>query len=304
MRKTVLVILMLFVSANAAAQTVNTNKEEYTVGEPILVHYSGMPDYDGYNWIAVSRADADTKGRTYIDWFRLYESEGDHTFKSLPPGDYEIRVYYNWSEAGYSVKIQKPFKVVLPQDVSLTPKDIYDTDEPIVIEYSNMPGNDRDWICIAEASTPTNSDTYIGGYWTNMTGLPTSGTHEFGGLSPGHYEVRAYWDFPKGGYNAIIARHEFRVEEPNWQLDGVFIETDAGLRRVEGQVPIGRTLHVQIRFDREPYFPKYELHYTIRGEPMVIELDKINQSIFRGSISTVRSSVSSESGENTPSDSP
>ena len=221
-----LVSLVFFIPFKATGQQITASKREYIADEPIVVHYSGMPDYKG-NWIAVSKAVAATDRKTYIQYFYLYDSrDGNLTFNGLPPGNYEIRVYYDWPKAGYSVKMRKPFKVVLPQNISLRTKDAYKPGESIVIEYENMPGNDSDWICIAEASTPTNGRTYIDEYWTYMKGKPNNGTHEFKGLPPGQYEVRAYWDYGRGGYEALLTRHKFVVVAVESEIIRRVIRTD------------------------------------------------------------------------------
>lgn len=251
MKISVLALLFLLVSVNLSAQSVSTNKQVYLVDEPILVNYSGMPDFDG-NWIAVSRADAATNSKTYIQFFYLYDSRsGNLTFDALIPGDYEVRVYYDWPRAGYSVRIRKPFKVILPQNVSLITKDTYEANEPIVIEYENMPGNDEDWICVSEATSPTNDITYI--EYTYMKGLPINGTHEFKGLTPGNYEIRAYWDYARGGYETLLTRQGFSV------IDSSVVEKVQFVKKVEGtfnpvgdEVIYGDSLYIEVIFTSEP----------------------------------------------------
>jgi hypothetical protein len=77
--------------------------------------------------------------------------------------------------------------------------------EPIVVEFSGLPASSYDWITIVPSGTP--DDQY--GQWIQLQGQ-REGRHEFGGLPAGSYEVRAYFDWPAGGYT-VQARHPFTV---------------------------------------------------------------------------------------------
>jgi hypothetical protein len=76
-----------------------------------------------------------------------------------------------------------------------TEKAVYAPDEPIVVDYADLPGNGQDWITIVEASAPDN--TYGRWFYTNGS---TTGRLEFGSHPVGTYEVRLYYDWPRGGY--------------------------------------------------------------------------------------------------------
>jgi hypothetical protein len=77
----------------------------------------------------------------------------------------------------------------------------------VTIEFSGVPGNVHDWVCIAPAGAP---DTDNGREWNYLKGA-TSGRHTFARLlPPGRYEVRVYADWPRGGH-AVIARAPFEV---------------------------------------------------------------------------------------------
>ncbi len=67
--------------------------------------------------------------------------------------------------------------------------------EPVVVAFSGMPGNAYDWITFVKADQA--DDTY--GEWFYTSG-EKSGTHEFAAQGAGEYEVRAYFDWPAGGY--------------------------------------------------------------------------------------------------------
>jgi hypothetical protein len=74
-------------------------------------------------------------------------------------------------------------------------KSFFTTDEQVSISYSDLPGNDGDWITLTKVSDPDN--TY--GDWFYTSGKK-SGTYSFNPVGPGIYEVRLYFNWPNGGY--------------------------------------------------------------------------------------------------------
>src|SRR5262245_29472216 len=72
----------------------------------------------------------------------------------------------------------------------------YAPSEPIQIEYAGFPGNAKDWITLVPQDAPP--DTY--GEWFYTDGKK-AGSYQFKGLAPGSYQLRAYLDWPTGGYN-------------------------------------------------------------------------------------------------------
>lgn len=88
-----------------------------------------------------------------------------------------------------------------------TSKQSYNVSEQVVAEYYNFPGNKQDWITLVAANAPEN--TY--GQWFYTNGQ-TSGKYTFSGLAAGDYEIRAYFNWPSGGYN-VMARHPFSVQD-------------------------------------------------------------------------------------------
>ncbi|WP_421902099.1 hypothetical protein [Maridesulfovibrio sp.] len=86
-----------------------------------------------------------------------------------------------------------------------TTKVTFTEEEPVVVEYSGLPGNNQDWITIVPKGTA--ADKW--GEWFYTKGKQ-SGRRNFGALSPGDYEVRAYVNWPKGGF-VIQARSSFSV---------------------------------------------------------------------------------------------
>lgn len=86
---------------------IKLNKKIYTRTEHITITYDGLPGNQN-DWITLVReTEPDT---VYGDWFYTYgQKSGSYTFKIAEPGDYEIRVYYDWPNGGYVV--QKRIKI-------------------------------------------------------------------------------------------------------------------------------------------------------------------------------------------------
>ncbi len=118
-----------------------------------------------------------------------------------------------------------------------TDKSIYGSGERITVTYQNLPGNSQDWITVIAASASDN--TY--GDWTYTHGK-TSGQHVFGGLQPGQYEVRLYFDWPKGGYTvqdrlriSVGSAGVQETRQPSASRSSPFSEQDPG---VSGQAVV------------------------------------------------------------------
>ena len=85
------------------------SKTIFTRFEQVTISYSGLPGNQN-DWITLTRAsEPDT---TYGDWFYTYgQKSGSYTFKITEPGDYEVRVYYDWPNGGYVVRGRLKIKV-------------------------------------------------------------------------------------------------------------------------------------------------------------------------------------------------
>jgi hypothetical protein len=110
-----------------------------------------------------------------------------------------------------------PFSVVLllhclPANAWVRPgvstdKEVYYPGEPVRVYFSGAPGYYRDWICIARSGAP---DTEAGQYQYMPRGVHR-GRLTFTAPAPGHYQVRAYYNYRTNGY-LVSARNEFTVE--------------------------------------------------------------------------------------------
>ncbi len=73
--------------------TVGLDKTSYAASDLVKVTYSGMPDFSG-NWITL--VPKSFPANSWCSWQWVSGAEGTQYYGSLPPGDYEARVYYNW----------------------------------------------------------------------------------------------------------------------------------------------------------------------------------------------------------------
>lgn len=88
---------------------VKPSKTIYSRFEQITVSYSGLPG-NQQDWITLIRSSE--PDNTYGEWFYTSgQRSGSHTFNVTEPGDYEVRVYYNWPDGGYIV--QKRIKITV-----------------------------------------------------------------------------------------------------------------------------------------------------------------------------------------------
>jgi hypothetical protein len=88
-----------------------------------------------------------------------------------------------------------------------TDRPVYYPGETVRVHYSGAPGYNRDWICVVHAGAP---DTSPGNYQYLPWGVHR-GTLFFTAPRPGHYEVRAYYNYRANGY-LVSARNSFVVE--------------------------------------------------------------------------------------------
>ncbi len=206
--------------------------DHYAAGEEIRVHFLGLPG-NRADWISIS--EAGSSDTSYLRWtYTQGAKEGLQAFRGVDPGEYEVRVYFNWPSGRYTVHSRFPFIVTetgypadpapeLPdtaadeeRDPVLQPSahilawteyDTYSQGQDIAVHFAGLPGNRSDWISLSALDSADRS--YIRWTYTNHA---RTGSHTFSGLEPGYYEVRVYFDWPRGGYT-VQSRFPFSVTE-------------------------------------------------------------------------------------------
>jgi len=94
---------------SSTSVVININKTVFSSSEPVSIKYSGLPG-NQYDWITL--VSAENGDSSYGEWFYTKgEKEGTYTFNAQYPGNYEVRVYYNWPKGGYVV--QKRLKITV-----------------------------------------------------------------------------------------------------------------------------------------------------------------------------------------------
>jgi hypothetical protein len=204
---TVSLLVTCLAAQGSLAGTLRTREPVYAPDQSIVVEFSGFPGNKG-DWITVVQASA--RPDSYAEWdYTGGKSSGSLTFKGLSAGSYEVRGYYNWPAGGYTVQARHAFTVGESSEehsaVLRTNKQEYNPNEEVVVDFSGFPGTKGDWITIVPAYYP------VGKYaeW-HYTDGKASGQMTFRGLQEGEYEVRAYFDWPKGLY-VVKGRRAFKV---------------------------------------------------------------------------------------------
>ena len=209
----ILAMAFLVVPGLASALEISLDKDVYMQHEANVVTYEAMPG-NSQDWMTIVPAGADDN--TYDEWAYIQgQTHGQLTFTGLNPGQYELRVYFNWPDGGYEVQYRHPVNVVADQAkmaaaaeglvVNLN-KDVYAVGESISVQYQGMPGNNQDWFTIIGSGQ---SDESYGEYF--YTSGQSQGSYTFKGVEAGQYELRVYFNWPDGGYE-VQHRVPFTVQ--------------------------------------------------------------------------------------------
>ncbi len=96
-------------SYNNAVTILKPGKTHYKRLEQVIVNYSGLPGNQN-DWITL--VSESTPDSTYGEWFYTQgQKSGTYVFKGLEPGNYEVRVYFDWPNGGYLVRQRLKIKV-------------------------------------------------------------------------------------------------------------------------------------------------------------------------------------------------
>jgi hypothetical protein len=182
----------------------------YQPGQPVTVTWRNTPG-GAKDWITFVKAGS--SDRRWGKWTYLKgHTSGRFTVRNLPPGAYEVRLYFNWPQGGFKVIERLSFRVAGggagagPQRQYLSlPATVFPAGRPVTVTWRNTPGGAQDWITFVKAGSSDRS----WGKWTYLKGH-TSGRFTVRNLPPGAYEVRLYFNWPRGRYK-VIERLPFSV---------------------------------------------------------------------------------------------
>lgn len=97
----------------AGSPTVKTEREVYSLGEAVVVAFSGFPG-NASDWITIVAASTADDQYDHDRWFYTEgQRQGALTFDGLQtPGAYEARGYFNWDgDSSYTVRSRHRFTV-------------------------------------------------------------------------------------------------------------------------------------------------------------------------------------------------
>jgi hypothetical protein len=182
-----------------------------------------------------------------------------------------------------------------------TDKDIYNYGEMIKINFSNSPGNERDWICIVPAGSP---DTEAGDYKYMPKGL-SQGLLIFDPPSPGKYEARAYYNYSRNGY-VVSGRYVFSVAKSPDMEAAMAQRMERKIdpnNPEEADLPQGKGI---VYIFREPLsiFPGIQVPIKADGKPIVVMLNSSFYlfSVPAGDVTFTTGNLIMPNGEETKSD--
>lgn len=91
--------------------TVRTVKASYAANESIVVEFANLPGNPS-DWVSLAKQGAPTDQYEAGRWaYTNGERSGSRTFTSLPAGQYEARVYFNWPTGGTTIQARYAFTV-------------------------------------------------------------------------------------------------------------------------------------------------------------------------------------------------
>lgn len=188
-------------TSQLVSKFLEVKNEEIRGGQEIIVYYSGLPG-NSQDWITI--VERDKPDNTFGQWFYTQGNKsGSHTFNGIPEGIYEIRVYFDWPDGKYEVKDRLVVNVGGNYNIGESGffkynLSGYNADQPIEIEFINLPGNKQDWITLVQKDKPENTF----GQWF-YTDAKKNGTHVFNGMPAGTYELRVYFNWPDGKFEVM-----------------------------------------------------------------------------------------------------
>ena len=208
-KKLIFIFFILFTLLNGA--TVQTLKDTYTPQESIEVTLEGMLGHQ-QDWVAIYSLGSTNNWENVLLWrWTGAISNGTVRLGTLPVGEYEVRIFFKNS---FNLEGSHAFSVegdVLDANIS-TSKSSYLASEDIVVNFTNMLGNTKDWIAVYPKGSSNSWENVLRWSWTK--GLQ-EGTLSLKKLPIGEYEVRSFF---KNSFNSE-ATSTFTVTEEEQAIE-------------------------------------------------------------------------------------
>lgn len=184
---------------------IRANKEVYALNEAISVNYENMSGNDE-DWIGIYPQNSNNDWGNIVQWaWTNGDIVGNHNFEPLPVGDYEVRAFFNNSfntEARYAFSVEGQNAVATVS----TNKKVYEPNEQVIASFTNMSGDNEDWMGIYPAGSSNAWENIVDWRWISGD---VQGTRSFNGLAAGQYEVRVFFD---NSFN-LQASYAFEIED-------------------------------------------------------------------------------------------
>jgi len=207
-RVAVLLLSLLFTPMTAVAKAgISLSADTVATGEVVEITLNDLPG-NRQDWVSLARVgQADNQ---YLSYRYLQgATDTSWSFRAPAPGQYEVRLYFDWPAGGYNPVLRLPLEVVSSVDAAessliVMPKvdlssETFRPGQPIEVRIEDLPGNRKDWVAIARAGSA--DDQYVD--FDYSYGV-TKGKWTYRLSEPGDYEVRVYLNWPDGGYNPVL----------------------------------------------------------------------------------------------------
>jgi hypothetical protein len=199
----------------ASATMLAPSMSSYANGASVPITFSGFTG-STTDWIAIFEPGAPDS--TYVAYqYTGGGTSGTLTFSGLAQGSYEARYFpdFNGTHQLEHYAVSPTFIIGGATNVT-TDLNTYGINQTITVSYTNLPGNQKDWIAISPAGSP--ATTYLQWFYTNGQ---VNGSQSFTGLPAGNYEARAYVN----DTFTILATHAFVVSGSSVTTDGTNYNT-------------------------------------------------------------------------------
>ncbi|MCH9813294.1 MAG: hypothetical protein K0U47_05050 [Epsilonproteobacteria bacterium] len=164
------------------------NQTTYTEDEEIQVTLQNVQGPRN-NWVGIFRVGTtNTWGNALQENWLGNKRNGDISFTSLMPGQYEARLFYNETLAPESTIA---FTVTGEPATITASKSVYKDNEQIQITVTQVQGVKNNWVGLFRKGTSNNWGAVLQEFWLEDM---RNGQVDFNALPPGEYEARLFYN--------------------------------------------------------------------------------------------------------------